>query len=156
MTITVFLSRSPVLLDRGPSFSRTWSSFQYLLFNCNCSIGGPKGLLCWVLVFSTHLISNSSEPQLLNRGSWGPPLLGASFLYRILSPTRMIFNCSNFLCTKLYNSSTPTFSCGRHKSHSFNPSTVKVIFWYSSTGCTCYWHRCISYFDSLAGVNIQH
>ena len=40
----------------------------------------------------------------------------------------------------------------------FNPSTVKVISWYSSTGCTCYLHRCISYFDSLAGseVNIQN
>ena len=39
----------------------------------------------------------------------------------------------------------------------FNPSTVKVISWYSSTGCTCHLHRCISYFDSLAGseVNIQ-
>ena len=49
-------------------------------------------------------------------------------------------------------------SCGRHKSHSFNPSTVKVIFWYSSTGCTCYLHWCISYFDCPAGseVNIQH
>ena len=33
----------------------------------------------------------------------------------------------------------------------FNPSTVKVISWYSSTRCTCYLHRCISYFDSLAG-----
>ena len=42
----------------------------------------------------------------------------------------------------------PPFSCGRHKLHSFNPSTVKVIFWYSSTGCTCYLHRCISFFDS--------
>ena len=39
----------------------------------------------------------------------------------------------------------------------FNHSTVKVISWYSSTGCTCYLHRCISCFDSLAGseVNIQ-
>ena len=39
----------------------------------------------------------------------------------------------------------------------FNPSTVKVISWYSSTGCTCYLHRCISYFDGLArsDVNIQ-
>ena len=49
-------------------------------------------------------------------------------------------------------------SCGRHKSHSFKPFTVKVIFWYSSTRCTCYLHRCISYFDSPVGleVNIQH
>ena len=52
----------------------------------------------------------------------------------------------------------PPSSCGRHTSHSFYPSTVKAISWYSSTGCTCFLHRCISYFDSLAGseVNIQH
>ena len=39
----------------------------------------------------------------------------------------------------------------------FNPSTVKVISWYSSTGYTCYLHWCISYLDSLARseVNIQ-
>ena len=65
-------------------------------------------------------------------GVGGPASLGAGFLYRILSPTGMISNCSigglgahsagcwfslphlisnwlNFLCTELYNSSTPTF-----------------------------------------------
>ena len=36
----------------------------------------------------------------------------------------------------------------------FNPSTVKVISWYSSTGCTCYLHRLISYFDSSTRVNM--
>ena len=45
----------------------------------------------------------------------------------------------------------PASSFGRHKLHSFNPSTVKVILCYSSTGCTCYLHRCISNFDSPAG-----
>ena len=77
MAITAFLSHSPGLLNRGPggpgpSFSRTWSSFQ-------------------------DLLSNSSELKLLNRGSWGPLLLGAGSLYSILSPT-----ASNFLCTELY------------------------------------------------------
>ena len=47
---------------RGPSLSGTCCSFQ-------------------------HLLSNWSELQLLNRGSWGPRLLGAGFLYHILSPT---------------------------------------------------------------------
>ena len=37
----------------------------------------------------------------------------------------------------------------------FNPCTVKVISWDSSAGCTCYLHRCISYFDSLVGVSMQ-
>ena len=35
--------------------------------------------------------------------------LGAGFLYRILSPTHLIPSWLNFLCTELYNSSTPTF-----------------------------------------------
>ena len=34
-----------------------------------------------------HLLSNLSELQLVNRGSWGPPMLGAGFLYRILFPS---------------------------------------------------------------------
>ena len=68
-----------------------------------------------------------------------------------VSLPHLISNSLNFQCTELYNSSRPPSSCGRHKSHSFNPSTVKVIFWYSSTGCTCYLHGCISYFDSTTG-----
>ena len=118
-------------------------------------------------------------------GAWGPTLLGAGFLYRILSPTDLNFNCSigglgaqplwvlvfsNASYIQLLWSPTDWTSsalshiivqrppsCGRHKLHSFNPSMVKVIFWYSSTGCTCYLHKCISYFDSPAGseVNIQ-
>ena len=84
---------------------------------------------CWLSLL--HLVSNSSDLQ-----------------------TDWIF------CTLIYIIvQHPPSSCGRHKSHSFNPSTVKVIIsWYSSTGCTCYLHRCISYFDSSAGseVNIQY
>ena len=72
---------------------------------------------------------------------WNMFLNPASYLQLVWSP-----NWLNFLCTELCNSSRPPSSCGRHKSHSFNPSTVKVIFWYSSTGSTCYLHRCISYF----------
>ena len=102
-------------------------------------------------IFSpTGLIFNWSELQLLSRGSRGPPLLGAGFLYRILSPTAWTFCAPSYIIVRRLLS-----SCGRHKSHSFNLSTVKVISWYSSTGCTCYLHRCISYFDTLAGVNMQ-
>ena len=122
MATTVFLSRSPGRLNRGPGAQSLWdmffipaSSLQLQLLN-----RGPEGPLCWVLAFSTASYSN----------------------------------CLNFLCTKLYNSWRPPSSCGHHKSHSFNPSTVKIIFWYSSTGCTCYLHRCVSYFDSLAGSEV--
>ena len=41
-------------------------------------------------------------------------------------------------------------------SHSFILSMVKVIIsWYSSTGCTCNLHRCLSYFDSPAGSEVN-
>ena len=100
----------------GASLSGTWSSFQ-------------------------HLLSNWSELQLLNRGSWWPPLLCAGSLYSILSPTY-----SSFLCTELYHCFAPT---------QFNLSTVKFIPLISSTGYTFYLHGCISYFDNSAVVNMQ-
>ena len=112
-------------------FSGTCSSFQHLLSNWS----------------DLQLI----ELQLLNRGSWGPPLLGTGFLYRNFSPTDWTSCAPSYIIVR-----HPPSSCGHHKSHSFNPSTVKVISWYSSTGCTRYLHRCISYFDSLAGVSMQH
>ena len=86
---------------------------------------GPEGSLCWVLAFST-----ASCLQL----AWSP-------------------NWLNFLCTELYNSSTSTFFLWASPFRTqFNPSTVKVIIsWYSSTGCTCYLYKCISYIDSPAG-----
>ena len=114
---------------------REWETEQ----NCN--------ILTTTLLAITAFLSRS--PVLLNRG---PTLLGAGFLNRILSLT----DCTS--CAPSYIIVRRPPSCGRHKSHSFKPSTVKVIFWYSSTGCTCYLYWCISYFDSPAGseVNIQH
>ena len=118
-------------------------------------------------------------------GLWAQPLWDmflnpASYLQLVWSPTRLISNCNcsigalrahcagcwlsllhlvsnwlNFLCTKLYNISTTTFFLWTSQSHSFNPSTVMVVFWYSSTGCTCYLNRCISYFDSPAGSEVN-
>ena len=110
--------------------------------------GGPASLGCWFSLphlISNWLISNCSV------GAGGPTLLDAGFLYHVLSPTDWTSCAPSYIIVR-----RPPSSCGRHKSHSFNPSTVKVISWYSSTECTCYLHRCISYFDSLAGVNMQH
>ena len=72
------------------------------------------------------------------------PLLGHVSHSSIFSVTDL-----NFLSLVLYNNLTPT---------QFNPSTVKVVpdLLISSTGCTCYLHWCISSFDSLAGVSMQH
>ena len=123
--------------------------------------------------FLYHFFSPTATAQ---SEAWGPTLLGAGFLYCILSPTAqsggprapsaercflysIISPTDRTSCALSYIIvQRPPSSCGRHKSHSFNPSTVKVISWYSSTRYTCYLHRCISYFDSLAGleVNIQH
>ena len=123
----------------------------------NCNILTPT------LIAITAFLSRS--PELLNRGPlWDmvliptsslqliwtltaqsgvlrPPLLGASSLYSILSPAN-----SNFLRTELYYCFTPT---------QFNLSTVKVTPLIPSTGCTCYLHRCIYYFDCSTGVNMQ-
>ena len=107
----------------------------------------------------------SRPPGLLNRGPGGPASLGHVPQSSIFSPTHLIskssdLQLSDFLSSPgLYNNLTSTLlPTSVTISHSFNPSTVKVIIsWYSSTGCTCYLHRCISYFDSPARseVNIQ-
>ena len=57
-------------------------------------------------------------------GSWEPTLLGAGFLYRILSPTGLVSKLTDFL---LYNSSTPAFFLWGLQLHWFNLSTVRVI-----------------------------
>ena len=116
------------------------------------------------------------SPGLLNQGPGGQASLGHVPQSSILSLTRLIPNCNCSIgglgpslsgcwlslphldsncwisCARSYIivQYLPS-SCGRHKLHSFNPSTVKVILCYSSTGCTCYLHRWISYFDSPAG-----
>ena len=86
---------------------------------------GAQPLWDMVLIPASSLqLTWGSELQLLNRGSWGPPLLGIGSLYSILSPTD-----SNFLCTELYYCFMPI---------QFNLPTVKVIPLIPLTGCTCY------------------
>ena len=81
-------------------------------------------------------------------GVWGPSL----------SPIRLVSKLTDFLSSPSHIIVQRPPSCGRHKLHSFNPSTVKATLCYSSTGCTCYLHWHISYFDGSVGslVNIQH
>ena len=124
LVITAFLSRSPGLLNRGP--------------------GGPASLgagFLYRILSPTRVIPNSQS------GAWGLPRLGAGFFYRIW--LQLVWSLQTALSYIIVQ--RPLSSCGRHKLHSFNPSTVKDTLCYSSTGCTCYLHRCISYFDSPAG-----
>ena len=80
IAITAFLSRSPGVLNRGPSLSGTCSSFQ-------------------------HLLSNWSELQLLNRWSWAPPLC-----WVLVFSTASYLQLTDFLSSPgLYNCSTSTF-----------------------------------------------
>ena len=79
LAITAFLSRSPRLLNRGPEGPASLDAgFLYrilpltrLIPNCNCSIGGLRAHSagCWLSL--PHLVSNSSDPQLINRGPEG-------------------------------------------------------------------------------------
>ena len=88
-------------------------------------------------------------------GLGAQPLLGHVSHSSIFYPTAL-----NFLSPRLYDNLMPTYFLRASQFHTqFNPSTVKVTpdLLISSTGCTCYLHRCISFFDSLAGseVNMQ-
>ena len=58
----------------------------------------------------------------------GSTLPGAGYLNCILSPMGLVSKLTDFLSSLSYiiAQRTPS-SCGRHKSHSFNPSTVNVI-----------------------------
>ena len=108
MAITVFLSRSPGLLNRGPvgpSLSGTCShssifSPTRVISNCNCSIGGLRAHSagCWLSL--RHHVSNWSDLQL-------PDFLSSPGLYNNLTITLI--------------------PASVRISHSFNPSTVKVI-----------------------------
>ena len=60
----------------------------------------------WPPLFWSFL---SCSAVLLNQGPGGPASLGAGSLYHILSPTGLISNWLNFLCTELYNCSTSSF-----------------------------------------------
>ena len=122
LAITTFLSCSPGLLNRGP--------------------GGPAS--------QGHVLIPASSLQLVWSPNWLIGGLRALSAGCWLSLRHLVSNWLNFLCTELYNSSTPTFFLWTSQSHSFNPSMVKVIFWYSLSGCTCYLHRCVSYVDSPA------
>ena len=113
--------------------------------NKDCNILTPT-----LLVITAFL---SRSPGLLNRGPRGPASLGHGSHSSIFSPTEL-----NFLLPELYNNLTSTYFLRASQFRTqFNPSTVKVTpdLLISSTGRTCYLHRCSS-FDCLAGVNMQH
>ena len=107
-----------------------------------------SNILTPTLMAITSFLSRS--PGLLNWGPEGPDSLGHVPHSSIFSPTDWF----PVFTQVIWLFDAHLLLVGISNRTQFNPSTVKVISWYSSTGCTCYLHRCISYFDSLAGVNI--
>ena len=101
-----------------------WSLLHFFPVLLGCSTGGLGAQPHWVLFFSTasYLQFIWSPTATAQSGAWGLPLLGAGFLYRILSPTDWISCALSYIIVQ-----RPPSSCGRHKLHSFNPSTVKAI-----------------------------
>ena len=88
----------------------------------------------------------SCSPGLLNRGLGAQPLLGHGSHSSIFTPTDL-----NFLSPGLYNNLTSTYFLQVSHLHSVQPVDSQGYPPISSTKCTCYLHRYISYFDSSAG-----
>ena len=88
--------------------------------------------------------------RLLNRGPGAQPLWDMFPHSSIFSPTDWTTCAPSYIIIW-----GPLFFLRASQFRTqFNPSTVKVISWYSLTRCTCYLNPCISYFDCLAGVNM--
>ena len=92
---------------------------------------------------------------LLNWGPWGPSLSAGSwfslFELQQLTPNSDLQLTRTSCSPGLYNCLTATCFSEHHICTQFNSSTIKVIPLISSTGCTCYLHRCISYLMAQPG-----
>ena len=119
---------TPTIIAISVSFLFSWAvqpgtwgpaslgaSFLYRILSptgliSNWLIGGLRAPSdgCWLSL--PHLVSNWSGLQTAQSGVPRAPSAGCCFLYSIISPTLWSPNSLNFLCTELYNSSTPTQS----------------------------------------------
>ena len=90
-------------------------------------------------IFSSTSFSFSWAVQ---QGDWGPASGSHSIIF---SPTDL-----NFLSPVLYNNLTSTYFLRASHLLSVQPVECQGYPLISSTGCSCYLHRCISYFDSSA------
>ena len=86
-------------------------------------------------------------------GSWGPSLCWDMLLIPA-SSLQPLWTSSRRGYIIIWH---PPTSCERQNSHSIQPLDSQGRPLISSTRCTCYLHKCISFFDSLAGsaVNMQ-
>ena len=115
MAITVFLSRSPGLLNWGPRGPTSLghvplsSIFSPTDLNSNCSIRGLGAQPLWdMFLFPASSLQLIWTPT-VQSGARGPSLSGCWF-----SLQRLISNWLNYLCTELYNYYAHSSSCERH------------------------------------------
>ena len=85
-------------------------------------------------------------------GAWGPSLCRDMVLVPA-SSLKLLWNSCRQGYIIIWR--TPT-SCERQNSHSIQPFDSQVCLLISLTGWTCFLCRCISSFDSLAGVDMLH
>ena len=94
----------------------------------------------------------SRSVGLLNRGSWGP-----SPLWELVLTTASYLQLTEPVCgTGLYNSLTPTCFLWVSHRHPIQPVHSQCYTLISSTGCTCYLHRCMSYLTAWPRLNMLH
>ena len=84
-------------------------------------------------------------------GAWGPSLCW-DMVHIPASSLQLIWTSCRQGHITIWRPST---SCERHNLHSIQPLDSQGLPLISLTRCTCYLHWCISFFDSLAGVNMQ-
>ena len=88
---------------------------------------------------------------LLNRGSWG-----SSPLWELVLTTASYLQLTQPVCgTGLYNCLTSTCFLWTSYLHPIQPVHSQGYTLISSTGCTSYLHRCISYLTAHPGINMQ-
>ena len=87
---------------------------------------------------------------LLNRGSWE-----ASLLWEVVLTTASYLKLTEPVCgTGLYNCLTFSSLLWASHLHPIQPVHSQGYTLISSTGCTYYLHRCISYLTARPGINM--
>ena len=109
----------------------------------NCNILTPNSSCYHSLSFP---FSWAAQP-----GAWWPSICWDMVLIPASSPQLIWTSCRQWYIIIWL----PPTSCERHNSHSIQPVDSQVRPLIFSTGCTCYLHRFISSFDSLAEVIMQ-
>ena len=90
----------------------------------------------------SFLLSKAAQPE-----AWGPTLLGAGFLYRILSPTGLVSKLTDFPSSPSFiivQSTTQYLPISGHRDVSL-PLSLEWHVWLSSSGNNCHTvHRSLS------------